>query len=749
MSLENSGKDPGKGAASNQKSSIPSVSLPKGGGAIRGIGEKFAANPVTGTGSLTIPVATSPSRSGFGPELSLSYDSGTGNGPFGLGWNLTLPAITRKTDKGLPQYLDADESDVFILSGVEDLVPQLLPDGTRFRDVTSAPGYIIQRYRPRIEGLFSRIERWTWNATGEIHWRSITGDNVTTLYGKDNDSRIIDPADPTPANPTRVFSWLICQSFDDKGNAIIYRYAGENDDNVDRTQANERNRQRPANRYLKSVKYGNRTPNRDASTWLASDPSELPDDSWMFEAVFDYGEGHFVEEAPDAQGQVFARAWVDPPAGTLWPVRQDPFSSYRGCFELRTYRLCRRVLMFHHFPVELGIADYLVRATEFSFSESPIASFLIACTQSGFLLQATAEEPNRYLKKSQPPAEFAYSQAPDANALASQPVREVDPQSLENLPAGLAGAGCQWIDLDGEGSSGILAEQAERWFYKRNLSANNLVTQGGGELTLARFGALEAVDPKPAATLSGGGEFLDLAGHGQPDLVQLEGPLRGFYERTDDAGWEPFRAFSSWPALDTRDPDLRFVDLTGDGLADLLITEGEALTWHPSLCQAGFGPAIRLQLPLDEELGPRIVFYDGVQTIYLADMSGDGMSDLARIRNGEVCYWPNLGYGRFGAKVTMAPGSTARTSSTCSVSAWPISTARAPRTLFTCGRAACGFTSTRAATALARRPCCRNSRRSTISPWYRRSISWETAPPAWSGPRRFQAKLSGPCATSR
>ena len=33
-------------------SSAPSISLPKGGGAIRGIGEKFAANPVIGTGSL-------------------------------------------------------------------------------------------------------------------------------------------------------------------------------------------------------------------------------------------------------------------------------------------------------------------------------------------------------------------------------------------------------------------------------------------------------------------------------------------------------------------------------------------------------------------------------------------------------------------------------------------------------------------------------------------------------------------------
>ena len=83
----------------------PPMSLPKGGGAIRGIGEKFAANPVTGTGSMTVPIATSPGRYGFGPQLSLSYDSGSGNGPFGFGWSLSLPSITRKTDKGLPQYL--------------------------------------------------------------------------------------------------------------------------------------------------------------------------------------------------------------------------------------------------------------------------------------------------------------------------------------------------------------------------------------------------------------------------------------------------------------------------------------------------------------------------------------------------------------------------------------------------------------------------------------------------------------------
>ena len=47
------------------------------------------------------------------------------------------------------------------------------------------------------------------------------------------------------------------------------------------------------------------------------------------------------------------------------------------------------------------------------------------------------------------------------------------------------------------------------------------------------------------------------------------------------------------------------------------------------------------------------MFADGTESIFLADMSGDGLTDLVRVRNGEVCYWPNLGYGRFGAKVTM------------------------------------------------------------------------------------------------
>src|SRR5687767_515631 len=65
----------------------PSISLPKGGGALKGIDEKFQVNAVNGTSSFSIPLPFSKSRSQFGPLLTLTYNSGAGNSPFGLGWS--------------------------------------------------------------------------------------------------------------------------------------------------------------------------------------------------------------------------------------------------------------------------------------------------------------------------------------------------------------------------------------------------------------------------------------------------------------------------------------------------------------------------------------------------------------------------------------------------------------------------------------------------------------------------------------
>ncbi len=619
---------------------------------------------------MTVPLVTSPTRSGFAPQLSLSYDSGSGNGPFGFGWALSVPRITRKTDKGLPQYLDArpangsnlelEDSDVFLLSGAEDLVPLLGQTGRRETDTSSVEGYAIQRYRPRVEAPFAVIERWTELTTGDVHWRSITRDNVTNLYGRDNNSRVFDPAEGTAPNPRRIFEWLLCESYDDKGNAIVYEYAAENDVGVELTRGSERNRRRSANRYLERIKYGNRT-----SRLVEPDLSAA---QWLFEVVFDYDEGRYVElpldpNQPAAQQSQYVRASAT--SNGDWQARPDAFSNYRAGFEVRTHRRCKRVLMFHNFP-ELGADPYLVRSTEFDYADfnaeldaaatdsldserthqgsTRYASFIQRVVQSGYV--RVAEAPleadgnlrfSTYVRRSLPAIEFEYSK-PEIQ----ERVEQLDVQSADGLPVGVDGRDYQWVDLDGEGLSGVLTKQAGAWHYKPNL--------GDG-----KFGPAQRLRSQPSlfARTASGEQLLDLSGDGQLDAVDFGASTAGFYERTPDRDWAPFRAFRQLPNIRWDDPNTRFVDLSGDGHADVLITEDDLLTWHPSLDEEGFGPANQIRKARDEEDGPQLVFADTTHSIYLADMSGDGLTDIVRIRNGQICYWPNLGYGRFGAKVTM------------------------------------------------------------------------------------------------
>jgi RHS repeat-associated protein len=413
--------------------------------------------------------------------------------------------------------------------------------------------------------------------------------------------------------------------------------------------ANERNRSRGTNRYIRKIKYGNKT-SRLIQPDLRAEEME-----WMFEVVFDYlSESNGLENErfgqhihlfpPVQDGQVFANAWMEDPA--TWGIRQDPFSSYRAGFEIRTYRLCHRVLMFHHFEKELGTKDYLVRSTEFSYVPSPIGSFIRSVTQAGYV----RKDDGKYLRKSLPPLEFAYSQA-----TIDPTIREVDPKSLENLPSGVDGTNYQWLDLDSEGLASIFSEQGDGWYCKRNLSpTKSYFDDDQRKRTMPLFGPLECIARKPNASVaSGQTRFLDLAGDGQLDLVMFGGAVSGFYERTTDGDWETFRAFRTLPEIDWNDPNLRFIDLTGDGHTDILITEDRAFTWYASLAEDGFDQAEQAFRPFDEEQGPSLIFADGTQSIYSGDLSGDGLSDLVRIRNGEVCYWPNLGYGCFGAKVTM------------------------------------------------------------------------------------------------
>jgi Salmonella virulence plasmid 65kDa B protein len=188
------------------------ISVPKGGGALHGIGEKFSPDLHTGTGNFSVPIALPPGRNGLQPQLNLAYSTGSGNGPFGLGWGLSVPGVSRQTSQGIPRYVDAQ--DTFILSGAEDLVP-----------VEQQPG--MTYYRPRTEGLFARIEHH--HADGNDFWKVWNRDGLISFYGTPR------PPDAAPdwqdtavvADPKKrekIFAWKLSQTIDTFGNRIDYEY---------------------------------------------------------------------------------------------------------------------------------------------------------------------------------------------------------------------------------------------------------------------------------------------------------------------------------------------------------------------------------------------------------------------------------------------------------------------------------------------------------------------------------------------
>lgn len=587
----------------------PQVGLPKGGGAHRGMGETVKANPATGSAGISVPLPLSPGRGGAAPQLALSYDSGAGNGAFGLGWSLSVPVIQRRTDRGMPRYRDREESDTFVLSEAEELVPQLDQDGeswTRHTHQTVGEDdvtYTVTAYRPRTEGAWSRIERWVHPGTGRSHWVTISRDNVRRIYGRSDAATLADPD-----QPGHIFAWYLEREQSETGERVSYVYVAEDRAGAPDTAAEavrEQAGHQCANLYLKRILYGNLTPGSDAG-------------GYAFEVVFDYGEHT-----------------ADPPTRALdqgWPARLDIFSRYRAGFDVRCYRLCRRVLVFHRYPTGAEEDAVLARALELSYSEDAAATTLTSVQVRGYRTEGETTE-----TATLPPLSFTYTSAsvePDVRPL----------QGMDDLPGGYDARQQLWVDLDGEGLTGLLVESGGGWWYKRN--------EGSG-----RLGALRQVRERPAVQLGDPQvRLLDLDGDGRLEIVSTRPGLVGSWSRDPDVGWVDQHALRQVPNVDWRSPDARWIDLDGDGLADLLVTGERVYTYYPLRRDEGTGPA-----SFDEPLharppreGEAVVLFSGRdEGLMLADMSGDGLADLVQVHRGAVSSWPNRGYGRFGAQIKM------------------------------------------------------------------------------------------------
>jgi RHS repeat-associated protein len=626
-------------------SSSQSITLPQSGGAVRGIGETFQASPFSGTGNFTIPIPTSPGRAGFGPQLSLQYSTGNGNSPFGLGWQLSIPRVTRKTEKGLPRYGD---DDVFVMSGAEDLVPVLQeavdPDDAS-NTIWTTPesialnGYQITRYRPRTEGLFARIEKW---AKGdETHWRAITKDNVTSVYGLSQRACIANPE-----NPSQIYEWLLEETFDAKGNHIFYEYAQEGPA-LQISGIDEQHRSYQSQRYIRRILYGNIPAGLETELRVGPErtrPEPVnPENSvtrhYCFEVLFDYGD---LEELNPQPNQLSLEDWQSSyrqsSSNTLTTfaspdsIRADRFSSYRAGFEIRTLRRCERVLMIHHFQ-ELGGAR-LVKSMDFGYRSKPDTelSFLENVTVRGYRW----DETGKLFIGDMPSIALKYSKFEPQK----QRYESISAKGNDLPPLSLGDGNVALVDLDGNGLPDVLHTLPTGFRYWRNL--------GNGTLDRPRT----MVQVPAGITLSQPGvSFADMGGDGRADLLVLGGPSRGFYETTPETTWKSFKPIHDLPSFDLSDPAIRLVDLTGDGLSDVLMAREQYFVWFQCLGEAGYGdPQFVPKEP--DQMG--LYFNDPAGRLRLADMTGDGLNDIVLVHNGRIDYWPNLGYGQFGTRITMA-----------------------------------------------------------------------------------------------
>ena len=573
------------------------LSLPKGRGAIKGLGETFQPDLHTGTGNFAVPIAIPTGRNGFQPQLTLTYSTGNGNGPFGLGWSLGIPGVSLKMSKGVPRY---EGKDIYILSGAEDLL--LVQEQV---EGSGQQQEIHRHYRPRTEGLFARIVHVTGN--GKNHWEVTSKSGIKSVYGKERTSRVYDEE-----HAEHIFQWLLAETEDTNGNRIIY--TNKREDRAGLAGKSYEDTHAYNQLYLSTIQYANY-------------PSGATE-KFLFSMEFDYGEY-------DDDGR------IDP--ARTWVYRPDPFSTYRAGFEIRTVRRCRRILVKVH-EVNGPAGGNLVKSYQLRYLDDlqeherqgaslPLngVSLLTEVILSG---HRKAEEPRSF-----PPLTFRYTRfEPEKRTYETFSAQGGDlPERALNNPE------YEPVDLHGYGLPDVLHTSQAGFRYWRNMGN-------------CHFGFPRPMQQVPAGvTLADEGvQFADMEGTGSADLLVTNTPLSGYYPTTFDTQWDPrsFRKYERAPSFTLKNPDVKLVDMNGDGIIDALQTNLSSFYVFYNRGKKGWDPEVQQIFRSQPEVFPDVSFSAPDQRVRLGAMSGD-LQDIVLLHDRSIQYWPHMGYGRWGKRITM------------------------------------------------------------------------------------------------
>jgi RHS repeat-associated protein len=303
-------------------------------------------------------------------------------------------------------------------------------------------------------------------------------------------------------------------------------------------------------------------------------------------------------------------------------AREDAFSSYSAGFEIRTTRRYRTITTAVHTDRE-----QLVRRYELGYDSDPYngVSLLTSVEVVGF-------DDGGGEHRDLPPVTFAYSPV-EPTRRRFQPVGGADPPAVA-----LSRGDHELVDLTGDGLPDMLQLNGVARYW-RNL----------GGCTFDRPRPLHNT-PAGLTLADPGVQLLDADGDGRADLLVTTPTISGYFPLRFGPTWGPFRRYRSAPGFSLKDPEVRLIDLDGDGVTDALYA-GSRLECFFSAPDAGWtGPRPARSASADGP--PPLTLTD--PRVRWADMTGDGHTDLVLVHDRAVEYWPNLGHGRWGGRVPMA-----------------------------------------------------------------------------------------------
>ena len=626
-----------------------SISVPKGAGTLQGMEESFSAQLSTGIATFSVPIALPAARGGAQPSLGLSYSSSGGGGVVGMGWSIGVPFIARQTDRGVPRYDDQASwhpgQDRFVFNGGQELVPICTVSAALGCD-GALPGEAMpvwaaghQYFRPRVEGSFLRF---FWSPDHQT-WRVQDKSGVTMELGVPLDgSGYAGALERNPEKPAEVFRWNLVRQYDTYGNA-------------DPASGNPQ----PVNVVV--FRYS-----QDGGTAYLSDLYDTPP---------------AVNAATAPLGEYAHHTRL------IYAERSDATESYRSGWKMQQrLRLTRIDVASKTFGAAASSPRKRVRRYHLDYEKTFHVSLLASVQVEGRCAareeDAPAESDETTSCPRLPAMTFGYSHVEPftvsgAPGVADLPGYEGFDERLRTMlqspPHSVDEELSDLFDVNSDGLPDVLVTAAGTYGSGHGIFLNGDggdADRFGSALPMGIAGVLGA-GPTTLTLKNGNVAPLDLDGDGTVDLLHMPKvkTYAVYSPRSAPSGWlwqgrEVTTSDGLSPKLDLgKDAaDTQVMDVDFDGLVDVVVSTGTEMQTYFALGRLPGGDGrfgngkwtgaasaslstepVRSCVPWS---ATPVRFSD--PDIKVADMNGDGIADIVRVRKGDVRYWPGRGNGFWG-----------------------------------------------------------------------------------------------------